>query len=279
MKLAQRLAIGYIRTKLKLLSAISKKKAARLAFDLFRTPIRKKKKPLPKIFAEAQNLQMRVHNMTIKGWRWNQSEKKILIVHGFESSAINFDRYIRPLMNKGYEILAFDAPAHGHSSGKMITAPIYKDTIKAIDKKYGPIHGFIAHSFGGLAASLALEEINHTADHKLVLIAPATETTTAINSFFKFLKLDDPVRIEFEKLIIRTGGVSSAWYSIRRAMKNIRARVLWLHDENDDTTPLSDAFQVKADNRPNLKFHITKGLGHRKIYRDNKVAKEIENFF
>ena len=123
MKLAQRLAIGYIRTKLKLLSAISKKKAARLAFDLFRTPIRKKKKPLPKIFAEAQNLQMRVHNMTIKGWRWNQSEKKILIVHGFESSAINFDRYIRPLMNKGYEILAFDAPAHGHSSGKNDYCP------------------------------------------------------------------------------------------------------------------------------------------------------------
>ncbi len=279
MKLSQRLAISYIRTKFKLLSSISKKKAAEKAFALFCTPQSRNKKRLPKIFEVAEKLHFEIEGITVRGWRFNHpAERKLLILHGYESSGINFDRYIKPLIRKGYEVLVFDAPAHGRSGGKKINAPLYKRTIQAINKKYGPVQSYIAHSFGGLAVSLALEEINHTGDYKLVLIAPATETTTAIDSFFKFLQLDASLRLEFEKVIIKAGGVSSAWYSIKRAMKHIRAKVLWVQDEDDEVTPLSDVLKVKAENYPNLEFVITKGLGHRRIYRDNKVTKAIIDF-
>ncbi len=110
------------------------------------------------------------------------------------------------------------------------------------------------------------------------MIAPATETSTAIDRFFKFLKLDPAVRIEFEKVIIKEGGVSPEWYSIKRAMKHIRAKVLWFQDEDDEITPMSDVLKVKAENYPNIEFVITKGLGHRRIYRDNKVTKSIVDF-
>ena len=190
MKLSQRLAISYIRTKFKLLSAVSKKKAAEKAFELFCTPQRRNIKPLPKIFEQAEKLHFKLDGHTVNGWRWNYpAERKVLILHGYESSVTNFDRYIRPLLKKGYELLAFDAPAHGRSAGKKINAPLYKRMIQEIHKKYGPIQSYMAHSFGGLAVSLALEEISHTNDYRLVLIAPATETSTAINSFFTFLKI------------------------------------------------------------------------------------------
>ncbi len=279
MKLTQRLALRYIRAKFKLLSAISKKKAAQKAFELFCTPQYRNKKKLPKIFEQAEKLQFSLDGISIKGWRWNHpAERKVLILHGFESSAINFDRYVKPLMRKGYEVLAFDAPAHGRSGSKTITAPLYKKTILEICKRFGPVQSFMAHSFGGLAVSLALEEMNHTEDYRLVLIAPATETPTAIDTFFKFLQLDPSLRQEFEKIIVQKGGVSSSWYSIRRAMKHIRARVLWLHDEEDEVTPLADVLKVKAENYPNIQFVITKGLGHRRIYRDNKVTRSIVDF-
>ena len=61
-------------------------------------------------------------------------------------------------------------------------------------------------------------------------------------------------------------------------MKHIQAKVLWVHDEDDDVTPLSDAMKVKAENYPNVEFVITKGLGHRRIYRDNKVTQLIVDF-
>ena len=279
MKLSQRLALNYIRTKFKLLSTISKKKAAEKAFELFCTPQTRNRKKLPKIFETAEKLHFELDGVVVRGWRFNHPvNKKVMVIHGFESSGINFDRYIKPLMKKGYEVLVFDAPAHGKSGGKKINAPLYKRTIQEVYKRFGPVQSFMAHSFGGLAVSLALEEISHTADYRLVLIAPATETSTAIDTFFRFLQLDPAIRPEFEKNILTAGGVSSNWYSIKRAMKHIRAKVLWFHDEDDEVTPLSDVMKVKAENYPNIEFVITKGLGHRRIYRDNKVSKSVVEF-
>ena len=279
MKLSQRLALSYIRTKFKLLTSISKKKAAAKAFELFCTPQRRNIKPLPKIFELAEKLQFKLDGMLIQGWRWNHSaERKVLILHGYESSVTNFDRYVKPLIKNGYEVLAFDAPAHGRSGGKKINAPLYKRMILEIHKRFGPVQSYVAHSFGGLAVSLAVEEISHTEAYKLVLIAPATETSTSVDTFFKFLQLAPVLRTEFERIIIKAGGVSSEWYSIRRAMKHIRAKVLWVQDEDDEITPMSDVLKVKAENYPNIEFVITKGLGHRRIYRDNKVVKLVVEF-
>jgi pimeloyl-ACP methyl ester carboxylesterase len=61
-------------------------------------------------------------------------------------------------------------------------------------------------------------------------------------------------------------------------MQQISASVLWIHDEEDDITPLADALQVKKEHFPNIRFIITKGLGHKKIYRDITVKKEIVDF-
>lgn len=61
-------------------------------------------------------------------------------------------------------------------------------------------------------------------------------------------------------------------------MRNIKAKVLWLHDEDDDITPWNDALKVQEENFPNIRFVITKGLGHRKIYGDLNIKKEVIDF-
>ncbi|MFI5186344.1 MAG: alpha/beta hydrolase [Chitinophagales bacterium] len=279
MTFKQRMALSYIRKKFRLLSLISKKKAAQKALDRFRTPQRRTKKQPSKIFNEAEKLQFSLEDISIHGYRWNHHPvKKILIIHGFESSIINFEHYIQPLINKGYEVLAFDAPGHGHSGGKMITAPLFAKMITTIYEMFGPVQSFIAHSFGGMALSIALENIKHDEGYKVVFIAPATETKTAIDQFFHLLQLHSEVRNEFDKLITGIGGHPAEWYSIRRAIKNIKAEILWIHDEDDRQTPVNDALKVKNENLPNVKFIITKGLGHRRIYRDQKMMQEIIDF-
>ena len=278
-KLAQKIALRYYKAKFKLWSAVSKRKAAEKAFELFCTPQSRNKKELPKIFEQAENLHFKLGADNIKGWRWNKKAgRRVLILHGYESSVTNFDRYVKLLIKKGYEVLAFDAPAHGRSGGKKINAPLYKKMIQEIHQQYGPVESYMAHSFGGLAVCLALEEMSDTTDYRLALIAPATETTTAIDTFFSFLQLDKLLRQEFDKIIIKKGGVSPEWYSIKRAMKHIKAKVLWVHDEDDDVTPITDVLKVKEENYHNIEFVITKGLGHRRIYRDNKVIQTIIDF-
>ena len=271
--------IGYFRTKLRLLSVLSKRKAAKSAFELFCTPLRKPRRKTPAVFNQGEPLQFKLDTYTIHGHRWKSPRsKKILIVHGFESSSKNFDCYILSLIKKGYEVVAFDAPAHGRSTGKRINLPIYLKTLVRINELYGPFDGYISHSFGGLAVAHFLETIHHTESTHAVLIAPATETVTTINSFFNFLRLSKRVREEFDQLIFRRSGFHPEYFSIKRAMQNIKAKVLWFHDLDDELTPVADALIVQKENHPNVAFRITKGLGHRRIYRDNGILKEIVDF-
>ncbi len=113
---------------------------------------------------------------------------------------------------------------------------------------------------------------------RVALIAPATETTSAIDSFFKFLDLRPEIRKDFDQLIFDKSGHWPSHFSVRRAMQQVQAQVLWFHDEQDELTPLSDALKVRDDQHPNLSFVITQGLGHRAIYRDNKVVKQVIEF-
>ncbi len=280
MKLTQRLAIGLIRTRINFTAMASRKKAAAMAFELFCTPVRRSRHKSPRIFESAEKLSFLLEGKLVRGYRWNHPQiNKFLIVHGFESSSRNFDRYIVPMIKKGYEVIAFDAPAHGASSGKTVNLPLYTSMLKEITNRFGPVSAFLAHSFGGIALAHLLESIHHDEHTKVVLIAPATETTSAIDSFFTFLKLDPALRAPFDALILEKGGVPASHYSIRRTMHHINATVLWIHDEDDDVTLLKDALQVRNDNHPNVEFMITKGLGHRRIYRENKVVKRVLEFF
>lgn len=279
MKFAQKLAVNYIRAKLNILAVISKRKAAREAFKIFSTPFRKPRKKNPPIFEKAEKLSFVIDGKTVRGYRWNHpSPRKIVIVHGFESNSKNFDRYISPLIKHCCEVLAFDAPAHGSSDGKRIQLPMYVGMLKRLVEYFGPVNGFLGHSFGGLAIAHYLESVKDNEDIRTVLIAPATETKTSINLFFDFLQLNGDVRKEFDQLIFEKAGVWPDHFSVRRAMKNIKGPVLWFHDEDDELTPLSDALVARDDQHANLEFVITKGLGHRKIYRENKVLRRSVEF-
>jgi pimeloyl-ACP methyl ester carboxylesterase len=278
MKLLQRLGFKYIQTKIKLIALGTKKGAAKYAFKLFCTPFGKaklKQKP-----ADATALQFILDGKKINGYRWNYPQpKKALILHGFSSNALRFEHYVAPLMAKGYEVLAFDAPAHGTSDGKTTHALEYSSMIKKVEELYGPINSYIAHSFGGLALSLAIEAMPHSQQTKIVFIAPATETSSAIDGALAILKVkDNALRKEMDNLVVELSGHTTEWFSVRRAVNNITAQILWLHDEDDDVTPLSDALKVKTDNHQNINFVITKGLGHRKIYHDEAAKKAIINF-
>lgn len=278
MKLTQRLAIGYVQTKFKLLSVISKKRTAQKAFVIFGTPFMKSVRKAP--LKNAETVHFYLNNKKMNGYRWNHPQaKKALILHGFGSAAHKFEEYATLLTNKGYEVLAFDAPAHGDSEGDTTNAIEYSAMIKQVMEQFGPIQSFMAHSFGGISLSLALEQIPHDENTKVVFIAPATETTSAIDGAFSMLKLKNiAVRNEFEKIIFNLTGKNVAWFSMRRAMHNIKASVLWIHDEDDVITPWTDALKVKEDNHPNIKFVLTKGLGHQKIYHNDAVKTMLVNF-
>lgn len=283
MKLTQRLVLAFYMSKMKLLAKVSPRKAAEEAFRLFCTPYTKRKiYDAPPIFSKANKLNFNMGNEQVHGFQWwpeNSNGHKILICHGFDSYSYKFDKYIAPLLKDGFEVLAFDAPAHGLSSGKTINAALYRDTIIEICNRFGPIDGIMAHSLGGLAVALAAEKMPGNDHKRLVLIAPATESTRAIDGFFKLFPLSREIRHEFNEIIMEMGGYPASWYSVARVVQQLTTPTFWIHDEDDTITPFEDVQHLLDLKLPHIKFEITKGLGHSNVYRDNEVVQKVVHYF
>jgi alpha-beta hydrolase superfamily lysophospholipase len=284
MKLTKRIALRYYKTKFKLLALFAPRKAARSAFKLFCTPQSgKPDRVQPLIFEKADKISVAIDgNLTLRGWLWKsdamqQPEKKILILHGFDSYSYRFEKYIRPLRKEGFTIMAFDAPGHGTSDGKTINSLQYKNAILKIEESFGSLYGIMAHSIGGLASSLASEFLPNL--KKLVLIAPAVEITGPIENFAKFVSLPNSVKNRMYKLIIKIGKLPVSYFDTRRAIEQVTVPTLWLHDEEDAVCPIDDVRPVQELGLPHVTFRITKGLGHSNIYRDPETVKAIVNFF
>lgn len=276
----QKLIQSYYIFRIHLLSLISKRKAAQYAFDIFCWPYTRVQYQPANYLSEAEPLELNFEGLKTKGFRWNKGgTKKIYIAHGFRSSATNFTHIAKRLVGKGFEVVAFDAPGHGLSQGNRITSISYKRFIEVVGETYGPFHSYITHSFGGLATCMAVAEMPHNENCKIVLIAPASDTLSLVKMFFMQMKMKDAtLQKYFLDEIERLGQKHIDWYTIRRCMKTIKSDLLWVHDNNDRVTPAGDAYAVQALNYNNVKFIFTDGLGHRKIYRDASVINTVIKF-
>jgi hypothetical protein len=95
MKLAQKIAIGYVRARLNMLAVISPARAAEKAMEIFSTPQYRSKSKFPDIFSKGEKVQLVQDGKKVRGYRWNQgAEKRLLILHGYESSCRKFDHHI-----------------------------------------------------------------------------------------------------------------------------------------------------------------------------------------
>jgi pimeloyl-ACP methyl ester carboxylesterase len=281
LKMNQKLALRYVRARLNILSLVSPRKAAVKAFRYFCTPRQRVTKKGSALFEGGERLSFRLDKHTIRGHRWTpagQPEKRVLIVHGWESASRNFEGYVGPLLKKGYEVLAFDAPAHGRSGGRHTTLPDYVNMLRAVEQGFGPMDAYMGHSLGGLALALLLENTPHHPETRLVLVAPAVETTTAVAAFSKLLRLSAEVTAAIDDYVQEISGHPFAWYSLRRALHQVQAGILYLQDEEDRVTPASEAELVRQDGHHNIRFVFTKGLGHKKIYKDAESMQMIVDF-
>jgi pimeloyl-ACP methyl ester carboxylesterase len=81
----------------------------------------------------------------------------VLCVHGWSSQGLRFAGLVEPLTQAGYRVVAFDAPAHGRSSGSHVDLMDFADSVLCVAERTGPIDVVVAHSFGAAATLHALE--------------------------------------------------------------------------------------------------------------------------
>lgn len=275
----QRLAIKYFNTKFKALALVNEQMAAKSAFKLFCTPYSgKPKRKMPALFKKATTFYFLFEKKKINGWHfdWHKNNPTVLVVHGFDSCCYKFDAIISGLLQQNINVICFDAPAHGTSDGKTINSLQYAKCIQQVYKEKIAFNGILAHSLGCLAAALSIEETK--VNIPLALIAPSTNTYTAINNFFKFLHVPQNLKPHFSSIIQELSGKTVEHFNVARALQHVSNPTLWVHDEDDIICPLTDVKPLMESHPNQIEFKITKGLGHNKIYRDKAVQQQFLNW-
>lgn len=274
----QRLVIEYYRAKFNLMHVVSSRWALRSAMDLFQTPYPRRPKKDPPIWKYAEPLWLHSEREKLAGFRWTgegNPTKKMLIVHGFAGNCRSFDAYIKPALRKGYEVVAYDAPAHGKSSGKHLNLLKYASVLEDILRQHGPFDAFLAHSLGGMSLMMALERTGQGANARVALVAPLIEVSRAAQNFSGFLQIPPALHLNMIAAIEKRAGKPVQWFSLPRMVESFPGNIYWVHDRQDDTTPFSDMAHLVEQPPAHVVFHITDGLGHSGVYRNNEVKRAI----
>ena len=139
----------------KLLEAISPKLVTLFAAKLFTTPI-KHKIPKRELHMEQNSQQSKLLVPSLKKeimvYEYGRGEKKVLLVHGWSGRGTQLVKIADELVKLGYQIVSFDAPAHGKSEGKTTIMTEFITSILEIEKQLGPFEFAIGHSLGAKEA-------------------------------------------------------------------------------------------------------------------------------
>lgn len=204
------------------------------------------------------------------------SGKKILLAHGWSGRATQMPDITWALIEQGYEVYSFDAPAHGKAPGKMSMMPHFIESIKHIDGLYGPFEGAIGHSLGGMSL---LKAINEGVElKKLVIIGTANSVTHITKEFTRNLGLPEKVAEKMKIYFDAKFGEDMDNYSGARSAEGVLNPTLVIHDKQDVDVHFSSAYEITEKLKRGELF-LTEGLGHRKVLGDAMVINKITTFF
>ncbi|GAB6908576.1 Esterase/lipase [Desulfosarcina cetonica] len=207
---------------------------------------------------------------------WGQSDKKILIMHGWESRATQMYRLVDGLVEHGFDVIAIDAPGHGHSPGNRANPVVFSQAILEADKKWGPFYGAIGHSMG--AAALAIALASGARLGRLVLISSPNNLYDVLMSFARFVGLPKKVAGLFVSQVENEVGLPARNLDVGTIFSQKNPQALIIHAKNDREVSYKNHEAIMAA-CPGLQSHSPESLGHRRIIQSPQIAQLIRCFY
>lgn len=258
------------------LEKISPFLANRLAVQLFHWPIRFTPTQQEKEAAgQAEKFKIKINQKNIQVYAWGEG-KPVLMVHGWSGRGTQFRKFIKPFNDRGLKVIAIDGPAHGKSEGRRAHAREFVETVIKLHELYGEFEALIGHSFGGV---VNVNSVHHgVAAKKLILIASPTIAEAIIADFLKKINASYERGLYFKEWLFRKNGVRFEDASIYALAGQIpEMPILVIHDEEDRDVPIHHA-EVLKGKLPHVELYKTKGLGHMRILKDEKVINKCIDF-
>jgi pimeloyl-ACP methyl ester carboxylesterase len=253
-----------LRLALAALGSVSPSLAARAGERLFLTPPRYRARGRD-VLARADAFLVPCGRERLAAWRFGEGPA-VLLVHGWGGRADQLAPFVEPLVAAGCAAVAFDAPAHGASTGRLTSGVGFAEAVAAVAEA-AEARAAVAHSLG--AAGLAWAVAGGLTLDAAVLVAPPRGPVEFFDRFCDALALRPAVRAATRARLERRLGLELEDFDLSRVAGS--TPLLVVHDRDDREVPWRDGADI-ARAWPDAALVTTSGLGHRRIMRDPAVA-------
>jgi len=226
----------------------------------------------------ARQVRIELAGFPVMTYQWGEeSAPMVVLVHGWNGRGGQMGAFAEPLVEAGYRVLSYDAPAHGQTPGNSSNIFKMRNVLKAIADEVAPIHGIIAHSFGGMVSALALSE--GLAANRVVVLSSPARFELLVERFADVLHMPQAVRSNLATRIKnRFGEQKLAQISpVVTSQQLAHIPALIIHDEQDHDVPASQA-ELIQQSWPNSQLLKTDGLGHKRILYNQQVLEKVTGF-
>jgi len=262
----------------KICAFISTKLVTSYAARLFTTPI-KHKLPKREFEMDSKSIQKTLYipkiDKNIVTYEYGESNRKILLVHGWSGRGTQLFKIADELLKAGYSVVSFDAPAHGKSKGKMTIMSEFIASILEIEKQFGTFEIAIGHSLGGMSVVNAIKDGLKV--EKAIIIGSGDIVQDILDEFISRLGLKQKISEGLRELFEEKYQLKMDDFSAYKAAQKIQIPVLVIHDKDDPEVPVKAGIHIHEQLK-NGTLYITEDLGHRKILGNPNVIKKILEF-
>jgi hypothetical protein len=277
---ADKPALGILRFVFPGLAVVMPEIAARISLRIFLSPP-KHKEPS---WEHAHYTASQVEHIDISGkrvaiYRWGDGTRKVLLCHAWGGRGTQLATFVEPLIIKGYSVIAFDAPGHGRSEGKMTDMMEYSAAVNGVVQHVGGVYALIAHSFG--AGNAVFSKTIYGFDvRKIALIGCFAHGVWITEKFGELLNIPSKVIARMRSILEVRHNYNLNWKNldIVQMVQVLKDDVLIVHDRNDHEIPYFNALEFKKISNGRMRFITTEGLGHRRIVRNLDVVAQVCQF-
>lgn len=261
-----------------LIGSISPELSGRLAARMFLTP---RKRPVSdqaqQILAQAETRMIKHGSRNLAVYVWGQAGPRVFLHHGWEANASTMRGFVRPLLRAGFQVVAFDAPAHGRSAGRQTNLIDYGSAIQTVAHQIGQPQALIAHSAGAAASLLMLSRDPAFAVDRVVSIGAPSRLNDMIVVWTSFLGLSPATVDRMRQRLVDRVGMNVDAIEVETAVRNISVPGLVIHDIEDRIVNFASGEAI-AKNWQTATLVKTSGLDHRGALQDRSIIRRVVSF-
>ncbi len=252
-----------------LAAAVSPTLAGDIAYRLFFTtsPRMRVSEADAPTHADARRGRLTVRGHEVVTYEWGTGPRTALLLHGWRGRASQFAPLVRELRSEGFRVIAFDAPAHGSSSGRSTDIRDWIDAAEQLQAEHGPFVVIVGHSFGALAALTAARSTVPVP--AVAVIAGAAAPDAFLAQFAADLHLDAATTARLSerfrrRLHMDQSAVTARYDAVERPLPADTA-LLVVHDRGDRRMPDHDSLRLHDAHGARSRLVRTEGQGHTRV--------------